>query len=95
MSDEQRRRRPPVVHLLFLAYPITGERVLYCNPGSALRINELPERESDEMLEYLLEHQLQPQVQWTNVWADNDLPYGTISGRCTAHSRITARTRSG
>jgi taurine dioxygenase len=33
MTDEQRRRRPPVVHPLFLAHPITGEKVLYCNPG--------------------------------------------------------------
>jgi taurine dioxygenase len=73
MTDEQRRRRPPVVHPLFLVHPITGEKVLYCNPGFVVRINELPERESDEMLEYLFAHQLQPQFRWTNVWAENDL----------------------
>jgi hypothetical protein len=32
-------------------------------------INELPERESDEMLNYLFAHQLQPQFRYTNVWA--------------------------
>src|SRR6516162_3869552 len=47
MTDEQRRRRPPVVHKLFLTHPITGRKVLYCNPGYATRINELSERESD------------------------------------------------
>jgi taurine dioxygenase len=73
MTDEQRRRRPPVVHPVFLTHPITGRKVLYCNPGFAERINELPERESDEMLEYLFAHQLQPQFRWTNVWAENDL----------------------
>ena len=73
MTDEQRRRRPPVAHPVFLAHPITGQKVLYCNPGFAKRINELPERESDEMLEYLFEHQLQPQFRWTNVWSENDL----------------------
>jgi len=73
MTDEQRSRRPPVVHPLFLTHPITGEKILYCNPGFVVRINELPERESDEMLDYLFAHQLQPQFRWTNVWAENDV----------------------
>jgi len=73
MTEEQRRRRPPVAHPLFLTHPITGKKVLYCNPGFAERINELSLRESDAMLEYLFEHQLQPQFRWTNVWAENDL----------------------
>ena len=73
MTDEQRRRRPPVTHPVFLTHPITGQEVLYCNPGFAERINELPERESEEMLEYLFEHQLQPQFRWTNTWTENDL----------------------
>src|SRR5437870_6429261 len=73
MTDEQRRRRPPVVHPVFLTHPITGRQVLYCNPGFVVRINELPQRESDEMLEYLFEHQLQPQFRWTNQWSENDL----------------------
>ena len=73
MTDEQRRRRPPVSHPVFLTHPITGKKVLYCNPGFAERINELPERESEEMLEYLFAHQLQPQFRYTNMWAENDL----------------------
>ena len=73
MTDEQRRRRPPVIHPLFLTHPITGRLVLYCNPGFVVRINELPERDSDEMLEHLFEHQLQPQFRWTNEWSENDV----------------------
>src|SRR5258707_1628081 len=73
MTDEQRRRRPPVSHPVFLTHPITGKKVLYCNPGFAERINELPERESEEMLEYLFAHQLQSQFRYTNMWAENDL----------------------
>jgi taurine dioxygenase len=60
MTDEQRRRRPPVVHPLFLTHPITGRKVLYCNEGYAMRINELPQDESDRMLDYLFKHQLAP-----------------------------------
>lgn len=73
MSDAQRRRRPPVVHPVFLVHPITGKRVLYCNPGYAVRINELPPRESDEMLEFLFAHQLQMQFRYTHRWTENDL----------------------
>jgi taurine dioxygenase len=73
MTDEQRRRRPPVVHPVFLTHPITGRKVLYCNPGFTVRINELPERDSDEMLDYLFAHQLQMKFRYTNVWRENDL----------------------
>src|ERR1700710_2808286 len=58
MTDEQRKRRPPVVHPLFLTHPITGRKVLYCNPGYAMRINELSQADSDEMLDFLFRHQL-------------------------------------
>jgi taurine dioxygenase len=44
MTEEQRRRRPPVVHPLFLVHPITGKKVLYCNPGFVVRINEFGAR---------------------------------------------------
>ena len=73
MTDEQRRRRPPISHPVFLTHPITGRKVLYCNPGFAVRINELPERDSDEMLEYLFAHQLQPRFRYTNAWSESDL----------------------
>jgi taurine dioxygenase len=73
MTDEQRRRRPPVVHPLFLTHPITGRKVLYCNPGYTMRINELPERESDAMLEYLFAFQLEPRFRYTHTWTENDL----------------------
>jgi taurine dioxygenase len=82
MSDEQRRRRPPVVHPVFLTHPITGRKVLYCNPGYAIRINELPQRESDEMLDFLFRHQLEMRFRHTHDWTENDLliwdHFGTI-----------------
>jgi len=73
MTEEQRRRRPPVVHPLFMTHPITGKQVLYCNPGYAIRINELPEAESEAMLEYLYEHQLQQRFRHTHDWTEHDL----------------------
>jgi len=73
LTEEQRRRRPPSVHPVFLTHPITGKKTLYCNPGYAIRINELPPAESDKMLRFLFAHQLQPKYRWTHRWTENDL----------------------
>jgi taurine dioxygenase len=73
MTEEQRRRRPPVVHPLFMTHPITGRKVLYCNPGYAVRINELPRDESDRMLAFLFHHQLEMRFRYTHAWTENDV----------------------
>ena len=73
MTDEQRRRRPPVVHPLFLTHPITQKKVLYCNIGYTMRINELSETESADMLDFLFAHQLEMRFRYTHEWNENDL----------------------
>jgi taurine dioxygenase len=73
MTDEQRKRRPPVVHPVFLTHPITGRKVLYCNEGYAVRINELSQAESDEMLDYLFRYQLEMRFRYKHDWDENDL----------------------
>ena len=95
MTDEQRRRRPPVVHPLFLTHPITGKKVLYCNPGYTMRINELPERESDEMLDTCSTTSSNSvfvtpiRGPRTTCWC------GIISARSIARSPTTDPTKSG
>ncbi|MGH6690198.1 MAG: TauD/TfdA dioxygenase family protein [Gemmatimonadales bacterium] len=73
LTDEQRRRRPPAVHPVFLTHPITGRRVLYCNPGYAIRINELDEAESERMLATLFAHQLQEKFRHVHTWTVGDV----------------------
>jgi taurine dioxygenase len=73
LTQEQRDRKPPVSHPIFLTHPITGKQVLYANPGYAMRINELPERESDEILEYLFGHQLQEKYRYVHRWSEGDV----------------------
>ena len=73
LSDEQRRRKPPVSHPIFLTHPITGRRVLYANPGYTVRINGVSSRESDELLEFLFEHQLKPEYIYEHRWSEGDL----------------------
>jgi taurine dioxygenase len=73
MTAEQRAKRPPVVHPLFMTHPVTGRKVLYCNPGYAMRINELPEAESEAMLAFLFEHQLKQEYRYMHRWQARDL----------------------
>lgn len=73
LTPEQRAKKPPVSHSIFLTHPITGRRVLYANPGYAIRINELPERESDDILEFLFRHQLDERFRWTHRWTEGDV----------------------
>lgn len=73
LTEAQRKAKPPVSHPLFLTHPITGRKVLYANPGYAVRINELPEAESDAILQQLFTHQLQPKYRWAARWSVGDV----------------------
>nr|MBF0681585.1 TauD/TfdA family dioxygenase [Pseudomonas sp.] len=73
LTPEQRAKRPPSVHPVFLTHPITGRKVLYCNPGYAIRINEVDEAESDRLLALLTAHQLQEKYQYTHQWTEGDV----------------------
>lgn len=73
LTEQQRRRKPPVSHPVFLTHPITGRRVLYANPGYTVRINGVSSRESDALLEFLFEHQLKPEYIYEHRWSEGDL----------------------
>jgi taurine dioxygenase len=82
LTEAQRNAKPPVSHPIFLVHPITGRKVLYANPGYSVRINELPENESDEVLAFLFQHQLKPEYRYRHEWERHDLlmweNFGTI-----------------
>ena len=82
LTAAQRQAKPPVSHPIFLTHPLTGRRILYANPGYSVRINELPEKESDETLAFLFEHQTKPEYQYVYSWSAGDLvmweDFGTI-----------------
>jgi len=82
LTEAQKKAKPPVSHPIFLKHPITGRKVLYANPGYSMRINQLPEKESDEILAFLFEHQLKPEYRYRHEWTEGDLlmweNFGTI-----------------
>lgn len=73
LTAEQRAKRPPAVHPVVMVHPITGRRVLYCNPGYVTRINEMDEAESDRVLAHLFAHQLEQRFQHAHHWTENDV----------------------
>jgi len=73
LTEAQKRAKPPVSQPIFLTHPLTGRRVLYANPGYSVRINELPEDESAEMLAFLFEHQLKAEYRYTSHWQEGDV----------------------
>jgi len=82
LTEAQKNAKPPVSHPIFLTHPITGRKVLYANPGYSMRINQLPEKESDEILAFLFVHQLKPEYRYRHEWTEGDLlmweNFGTI-----------------
>jgi len=73
LTDEQRRRKPPVAHPVVLRHPVTGRSALYANPGYVVRIENLPPSESDALCEMLFAHQLQPQYRYAHHWSEGDV----------------------
>jgi taurine dioxygenase len=82
LTDAQRKTKPPVSHPIVMRHPITGHSVLYANPGYAVRVNELPQAESDELLDFLFRHQLDAKYRYVFRWNEGDVlmweNFGTI-----------------
>jgi taurine dioxygenase len=73
LTPLQRATKPPVNHPIFLTHPITGKKVLYANPGYSMRINELPEGESDQILGFLFDHQKKAKFFYKHRWQVGDV----------------------
>jgi taurine dioxygenase len=86
LTQAQKKAKPPVSHPAFLTHPLTGRKVLYANPGYAVRINELPEKESDELLAFLFEHQVKPEYLYTFRWQPGDVLFWEDIG--TIHNAV-------
>ena len=82
LTPEQRAKKPPVSQPLILKHPITGEKVLYANPGYTVQIDGMEKAESDEILTFLFKHQLLEKYRYKHIWNENDVlmwdNFGTI-----------------
>ena len=70
---EKKKKRAPALHPIVYTHPISGRKVLYCDPGHVERIEGFDERESGEILDFLREHQLQSKYRYAHEWSVGDL----------------------
>lgn len=73
LTPEQRAKKPPVAQPIFRTHPVTGRRVLYCNPGYAMWIEGLERAESDALLAFLFAHQAQERFLYSHAWTPGDV----------------------
>ena len=73
LSQSQRKAKPPVSHPIVLTHPISGRKALYANPGYTMRINELPQAQSEQLLQFLFAHQTQDKYRYVFRWQAGDV----------------------
>jgi taurine dioxygenase len=73
MTEEQRRTKPPVSQPMVRVHPISGRKSLYADPGYTVSIDGMDKRESDELLDFLFQHQVRPEFQYAHRWNEGDV----------------------
>jgi len=73
LSEEQKRKVPPATHPVVIAHPRTGAPILFVNHGTTERIVELPEAESQTLVDELSAHTIKPAFVYTHRWRVGDL----------------------
>jgi taurine dioxygenase len=73
LTEEQRRKKPPVSQPLVRVHPLTGRKVLYANPGYTMWIDGMDRAESDAIVEYLFRHQERADFLYAHHWAVGDV----------------------
>jgi taurine dioxygenase len=82
---ENREDIPGAVHPLVAEHPETGRKVLYLGRRARAFICELPQDESDDLLDELFAHVAKPEFTWTQKWRLGDVV--VWDNRCTVHRR--------
>ncbi|MGC2778007.1 MAG: TauD/TfdA family dioxygenase [Bradyrhizobium sp.] len=76
---------PAYAHPAVRTHPATGRKALYVNRLMTRRIEGLPAEESEELLEFLFNHQERPEFVHAHVWRPGDLLMW--DNRCALHAR--------
>ena len=84
---------PGAVHPVVRTHVETGREALFLGRQGFGYIHGLPVPESDELLEQLWQHMIQPQFIWEHAWRVGDVIMW--DNRCLIHGRGTASTSAG
>lgn len=75
LTESQKTANPPVAHPLVRAHPGTERPALFISQGFTARILGIPEQESEELLEFLFAHILEPRFMYRHRWRENDMVF--------------------
>jgi len=73
------------VHPVFRTHDETGRKAIYVNRLMTVRIDDLPQHESDALLNALFDHSENPEFVYRHVWRVGDLV--VWDNRCSMHAR--------
>jgi taurine dioxygenase len=85
-EDTAGRKHPRAVHPVIATHPLTKRKTLYVNSIFTTRINELGERESRDVLEFLFAHVARPDFQCRFRWRSNSIAFW--DNRATQHYAV-------
>jgi taurine dioxygenase len=83
LTSGEASQLPAVAHPLVRTHPETGRRALYLNPNRMEAIVGLDRAASDELLDTLIAHAIQPRYQYRHRWQTGDILIW--DNRCTMH----------
>ena len=72
-NSHKAHKKEPVRHPILMTHPISGEKVLYCDPGHVDYIDGVPPGERDALLKFVLAHIMQPKFHYVYDWTEGDL----------------------
>lgn len=75
LTPEQIAEVPPAVHPVVRTHPENGRPALFVSEHFTTRVLDLPEQESQELLEALFQHSTQPEFVYRHRWRAGDLVF--------------------
>ena len=73
------------MHPVFRTHDETGRKAIYVNRLMTVRIEDMPQAESDALLNALFDHSETPEFVYRHVWRVGDLI--VWDNRCSMHAR--------
>lgn len=84
--EEIYRKNPPVTHPVVRTHPDTGKPILFVSEGFTSKINELPEDEGKELLDFLTQHAVKEEFHLRWAWQEGDV--AIWDNRATQHKAL-------
>lgn len=71
-SEDQASRTPDIDHPLIRTHPETGRKAIYADPGMTVRIKQLGDEQSRELLDTLYKHAITDRFRYSHEWRLGD-----------------------